>query len=689
MNWKFYWRVKYFNQLHSRNSHTPALFNRNTLRLSGISLQWGSASKALWIMVLQNSHVLFQSTRNWKFILSNFIFIFSFIRMNAQDSLQKKIKEVTITEKKLIPTPSAAQKYDSTLLLKYSTSNLQNLLQLHSNVFVKNYGINSLSTISIRGSSAAQTSVNWYGVNINQATTGISDFSAIPAGLFNQIQINYGHEQDEFNIGGSIQLKNENVNFKPRKQFKFDVGFESILNAGMLASYLKSNNRISNQVKVYVFNGLNKYNYFNDEINEHTILKHASSKQIGFMNDFAWQRKPANIIECHTWLQTLQRQIPPASFEWESAKIEHSFSVKNIFLSRWKINSKWKVNSTFAQLLDSYHYSDSLSQINATSKSIQLPFCTSLLSNLSKKHFIKINATAISSILLNKKPESLNKVGIGVQYSMTKIFNFFNADFFVQKEFTNLFKVPLSAKFSLNSNKLKHLVCNVTISQQVRIPTLNELYFEPGGNLQLKPEQSKSFEAGLLYNYKSNHWEIETDATLFYRRVENWIAWFGNAILTPHNIQEVQSKGLDCIASVNYRFPNHPSIRKINSCILYAYTIATTVKSIISNDYSIGKQIPYVPRYQLKAKLGIVFNRIEFECWQTYTGYRFVTSDESEYLKPYFNTNMFSSFLVDKKNKLRCTIRLNNMFNHYYESTVGRIMPGRNLSLGFQFKIIE
>ena len=50
--------------------------------------------------------------------------------------------------------------------------------------YLKTYGNNQLSTISLRGTTASQTAVLWNGININSPTLGQTDFSLLPFFLF-------------------------------------------------------------------------------------------------------------------------------------------------------------------------------------------------------------------------------------------------------------------------------------------------------------------------------------------------------------------------------------------------------------------------------------------------------------------------------------------------------------------------
>jgi vitamin B12 transporter len=95
-----------------------------------------------------------------------------------------------------------------------------------------------------------------------------------------------------------------------------------------------------------------------------------------------------------------------------------------------------------------------------------------------------------------------------------------------------------------------------------------------------------------------------------------------------------------------------------------------------------------VPRYQLKLNFGFTKNAFDLNYVYAYTGYRFVTTDESEYLLPYNTHNLFASYTLRAKSNhaLLSTFKINNILNKSYESIIGRVMPGRNFSVGFQYR---
>src|SRR5690606_30192978 len=93
-----------------------------------------------------------------------------------------------------------------------------------------------------------------------------------------------------------------------------------------------------------------------------------------------------------------------------------------------------------------------------------------------------------------------------------------------------------------------------------------------------------------------------------------------------------------------------------------------------------GKQIPYAPRYNGQANIGLTYRHLVFNYNHTYTGYRFVTIDESQFLPPYQTGNVQLSYTVSRGYySARINMQLQNAWNRRYEVVNARPMPGRHL----------
>jgi len=105
---------------------------------------------------------------------------------------------------------------------------LPELLSQQVGIFVKGFGgLGQLSTISIRGSTAEQVSVFIDGIKINTAQGGAVDFSTIPLGGIERIEIIRGGGSSRYGngaIGGVINIITKQAAKKMNLEFKLSGG---------------------------------------------------------------------------------------------------------------------------------------------------------------------------------------------------------------------------------------------------------------------------------------------------------------------------------------------------------------------------------------------------------------------------------------------------------------------------------
>ena len=77
--------------------------------------------------------------------------------------------------------------------------------------------------------------------------------------------------------------------------------------------------------------------------------------------------------------------------------------------------------------------------------------------------------------------------------------------------------------FSLGSSYIFNSFYNlkVNFSRNFRIPTFNDLYWETGGNPDLKPESSYQAEVGNVFTYK----KFTLSETVYFIKIDDLIRW--------------------------------------------------------------------------------------------------------------------------------------------------------------------
>ncbi len=232
----------------------------------------------------------------------------------------------------------------------------------------------------------------------------------------------------------------------------------------------------------------------------------------------------------------------------------------------------------------------------------------------------------------------------------------------------------------------KHdLVIKVNIARNYHQPSLNDLYWQPGGNPNLLPEEGLSFEAGIEYQKQVAGHFLKTELTAYRSDIDNWIIWIPSykGYWEPRNIKRVLSQGVEFnlslkgkICNINYRFAGN-----------YAYTSSVNYGDpLVWGDESYGKQLVYVPLHSGNVLVNLAYKGF-YITWQ-HNSYseRFTTSSNDvtrrDWLYPYFmNDLIIGKELKLEKIRLSAELKIYNLFDETYHSVLYRPMPGRNYML--------
>jgi iron complex outermembrane receptor protein len=214
-----------------------------------------------------------------------------------------------------------------------------------------------------------------------------------------------------------------------------------------------------------------------------------------------------------------------------------------------------------------------------------------------------------------------------------------------------------------------------------RNPTWADLYWKPFGNPNLKNETGLSFEQELSVKHTFKNIHTSLKLSHYIRQTNNWISWFGGTYFTPKNIGNVQSKGLETKLTLQ----NTPSPNKI----IYTFDLYTNYNTSSFKNNNVnnvnGYQLAYMPLYQGTFFTQFKYKKVALLYAIAYTGYRFTTNDESNYLPAYTQHNAMLMFEQNVHHSL--SVSINNILNASYQTIKGYAMPGRLLGLNYTFKL--
>ena len=239
----------------------------------------------------------------------------------------------------------------------------------------------------------------------------------------------------------------------------------------------------------------------------------------------------------------------------------------------------------------------------------------------------------------------------------------------------------VSPKVGFNIGVLRspNLHIRSSFGKSFHAPTFYDLHWKTGGNPNLHPERSTSFDAGLLLtidvlgplDLEMNYFDIDT---------RDRIVWTPRAdgLWSPKNLQRVKSDGLEFILGWKL-LSDHLHLHAS-----YTNSEARKVSRDGPNDLTADKQLIYLPLETASLSASLRFERWSLNVTHSLTGFRYVTeTNDPQFVLPAFqktDLNLLCTILsgtISVKTKLEIL----NVFNSDYQVFPGFPMPLRTYGL--------
>jgi len=605
-------------------------------------------------------------------------------------------------------SPTKTTTIDSIARKELNLQDIGELLAAFTPVFVKSYGRGSLSTVSFRGTGASHTKVLWEGVNINSPMLGQTDFSLLPGSFFDEVELQYGSgslTNASGALGGSVSLVSNGIKKDNQIAIQQSIGsFGTYLTSA--AVYLNKSNFYSS-TRFIRQSSLNNFTYYNNAIlpsGEEMTQSNADFMNIGFTQQFSYNISGKQQVSFITWNQWNTRNIPAIMTNVEKGGSQTEWN--NDFFSRNIL--KWVLhnNKTSWEAVGAYFYEDfdyylqtkneldnPISLIDSHNKVETFSFAWNVSSELFESLILKAGME-----MLQQQVNSNNYLGVKQRNSLSnfvslkKIFkNKIIVEGLLRADNVDGEFMPLMPMLGVNYKPVENQNLNfrITASRNYNIPSLNDLYWYPGGNADLKPEESLEFEAGLDYTTKLNkQHNFALSASTYSSLVDNWIIWLPGdyRYWSPQNIAEVYARGGELSLRISGKFGKI----QYNIFSEYAYTRTTNNSDSAKVVGLADVQLMYVPIHTANGYLNISSSGYYVNWSLSYTGSRNTSLNNdknySDSLPPYMLNNISIGKKISlEKSKFDIRFKVYNIFDVDYQAILWRAMPGRNYELSLSF----
>ncbi len=592
------------------------------------------------------------------------IFGCSYTAFAQLDSIQN-LDEVVLSDIKLSRYASG---YKITVLndsiIEKNQWSLTSLLRFNSTIYFKENGYGMVSSPSFRGTNASQTAVIWNGININSQLNGQVDFNTINTSNYNSVEIRSGGGGVQYGsgaIGGTVHLSNQ-LKFQKHTNHKLGLGYGSFETKNLNYGFSKGTNRWSVDAAVTYVDSENNYKYLGT--GKTNINGEFDNLSVNFNAGYLLNDK--NVLKLYHQTFYGNRQFSGTLV----APSKNKYEDKNYrSLLEWVFfNKNYSSKIKFAHLLEEFKFFE-----NKDSDRYSLGRVNSFIAN--HNFDLKINKTLDLRTIL----EASKYIGEGDSFGNPSRENFsatallkhqlterFIYGINIRKDFTTDFNSPLVFAMDVDYRLTNFYSWKFNVSKNYRVPTFNDLFWQPGGNLNLVPESSYQIDFGQALAYKFASARLNG----YYIRTKDMIQWVpdNRGLFRPQNINEVVNYGLEVELELKNKIGEH----FFNLSSNYSYTI--------SENEATKKQLIYVPFHKINLNFGYAYKNFEFTYQHLFNGEVSIIGGQ---LDGFNVDNLGVSCIIPWSKVMASTINfnLNNLYNTAYQNVALRPMPNRNYQL--------
>ena len=618
--------------------------------------------------------------------------------------------------------------FDSAMLKENIALSMADILAFNSSIFVKSYGRATLSTVAFRGTSPSHTQVTWNGMRINNPMLGMTDFSTIPSYFIDQASLLHGTSsvnETGGGLGGLVKLATE-----PDTPEGFNVqyvqGIGSFSTFDEFARLTYGSDKWHVSTRAVHSSSPNNYKYINHDkkVNiyddDHNIIgqyhpkernRSGAFRDTHILQEVYYNTLKGDRLGLNAWYIDSNRELPMLTTDYgneadfENRQREQTF---RSVLSWDHTRSKWKagLKGGYIHTWMAYDYRREVSEGNWASMTRSRSKVNTIYGQAegeytpSRKWFFTANLSAHQHFVRSQDKNIIlqdgDKAIVGYDKGRIELSGSASAKWqpidrlgmsvVVREEMFGSDWSPLIPAFFIDGVVLPegNVTLKGSISRNYRVPTLNDLYFLPGGNPDLRNEHGFTYDLGASFEIgKKEVYSLSGSVTWFDSRIDDWIIWLPTTkgFFSPRNVKEVHAYGVEVTG--NHADPPFKAwFRDLNGS--YSWTPSINEGEKMSPaDQSVGKQLPYVPKHSASLTGRLSWRSWGFLykwCWYSE---RFTMSSNdytlTGHLPEYFMSNIsLEKGLSFKPIDLSLKLAVNNLFNEDYLSVLSRPMPGIN-----------
>ncbi len=616
---------------------------------------------------------------------------------------------------------------DTVVLRNTISSSLADALTAGSTIFIKSYGRATLSTASFRGTSPAHTQVTWNGMRVNSPMLGQVDFSLIPSFFIDEATVYHGASSVGVTgggLGGAVTLATHTPE-TPGLRVRYVQGVGSYTTFDEFLHLTYRGARWSSSTRALFSTSDNDFRYRNYNTKrlvtdaEGNIIRryhpmernrNGAFRDLHVMQELYYTSHSGDRLSLAAWYLDSHRGLAMLTSDTKSKKSTQDERTLRAVAGWERLRGGWRI-----ELRGGYTYTDlrylqraessaegvSGVMVDARSRVHTLFAKTEAEYALGEQWLFTAGVTAHQHQLRSGDLSVMNSNGerSDTLYKQQR----FELSAFASAKWRPLPRLGFAAdlRWELYGDRTTPLipalfadyllsrrgkiVVKASAARNYRTPTLNDLYFRPGGNKNLRPEAGWTYDLGIETALRSDRSSLRASATWFDSSIDDWILWIRDGakadIYTPINIKRVHSYGVECKLSAATRSGRDWRFA-LDGQAAWTRSINRGEK-FTPADRSVGKQLVYIPVWSAACTAQVAWRTWSLHYKWTWYSQRFTMTDNNKgvlgVVKPYYMSDLDLEKRFDCRwaaFSLKGSIR--NLLNEEYETVSSHPMPRMN-----------
>lgn len=586
-------------------------------------------------------------------------------------------------------TGTAVSQIDSTLLIKQGIG-LNEAVRTATVLNLREYGPGGIATLTMRGAGASHTGVLWQGMSLNDPMLGMADLSVLMLLGASDVRVLHGPAAQAFGPGqpaGAIDLRTTlPTDSAVHAQAEFGAGSFGLWKGGAGAAVRKG--RWAASVAGAAVWAKNDFTFTDlAQIGHPTnTMTNSGVSQQGATGSLVHELNRRNRLRLDGLYLRSDRQLPPTMVS--PAARDALLDEKALLILGWERNGLRSASDVRA----SYAYSDqdffdSQADTNYLNRShtFRIRAAQQLLGGRRFTIIARLNSDMAwgrsSSGYADGVFRHLHQATLSlIHRPLTWLSG--EAQVGLQSLNTNVYPGPFLIGTSIRVMAGWELRAN--LSTNMRFPTLNDLYWFPGGNIALLPEHQLAAEVGTRLDRRIKAWHVLAAVQFFVAGYSDLIQWQpGQSYWIPENVRSTINKGTETELGLDF------NLKRMSLMFRFMHQWNRAFMDVASypNDPTLGQQLIYVPEHQAKMIFSLELFGASLGADAQFISSRNVASDGSSTLLPYWlaATHIGYRFQLRQVHSIYLRFSINNIFDQQYQTMAWRPMPGRNWAIGLRY----